>query len=349
MQAVDAMPRIMAAIYRWTGRNSYSDPFEAPSIVALEGTELATARGLMRTRLSRRGVAELRSEMERLADTLCKDLVALPGGVPVDLVEHYGRRFSQEILALLFDLKPGAAADACERAERMNKLLDLGLTHSDLAALATDARAVDRWADRHIDHIDMTPRSVIAPAVEAMRAGRLQHEQVRRMVNLLLVAGYTTTISVLMTGIKLLIEHPDQLALLRHQPELWANATEEVLRVADPVMVIPRWSTESGELDSVCVRENRPLYVTGVNADPEQFDSPHEFDIRRSNASTHFAFGGGAHLCLGATLARAEIETALRVFFSHFALPVLLDSVPGNSKTVRKWDRLVVELGETHR
>ncbi|MEV0298993.1 cytochrome P450 [Nocardia sp. NPDC050710] len=340
------LPKWLQSMYRFAASAAYSDPFDYPSMVALEGSRLTEARGMLRGKLSKAGAEDLRPRIEQRAKELAAGLAAAPAG-EVDIVSGYSRPLSLGVLALLFDSTPDELRAVCTDAERVSRLIDLGLPLGEFRRMSAIADRIDRWTDRHIAEIDNHPNSAVGPAIAAMRAGKFTLEEVRRMVNLLIAAGYTTTISVISSGIKLLIDNPDQLALLRERPDLWRNATEEILRLAGPVMLIPRYSLIETEYDGQRIKSDRPVYITGVNTDPIEFEDPQVFDIRRANADAHLSFGSGAHLCLGAPLARVEIEAGLRAFFDahHNASVVSVD--PASTTLVRGWDSLVIRLSDT--
>lgn len=338
------MPPWMQRIYSYVNTHSFADPFEPPSLVGFNGPELTHARALLRNRLSRQAADVLRPEIEARAETFSAELAHRHVDGRVDIVQHYARRLSQEILALAFEIDSSELSEVCVHAEKVSHLIDLGLTRRKFFELARSSAHLDQWTDRHIEQVRPGSGSVIASSVEAMRAGTISRDQLRRTVNLLLVAGYSTTISTLVSGISLLIENPDQLEILTHQPELWPNATEEVLRLAGPVMLVPRYCEAGAEVEGFRIKPQRPLYMTAMNRDPEQYRCPDRMDVTRANASTHFAFGGGPHRCLGSALARVEIEIGLRSFFSRWAGASITDAERGTAVLVRNWDELTVQL-----
>jgi cytochrome P450 family 142 subfamily A polypeptide 1 len=132
---------------------------------------------------------------------------------------------------------------------------------------------------------------------------------------LVLVGGDETTRHVISAGMAALLQHPDQLALLRSRPELMPTAIEEMLRWATPVRNMNRTATCDAEVHGQQVREGDRillLYPSG-NRDESVFADPFRFDITRS-PNDHVAFGAyGRHHCLGAPLARLE----LRVLFEE--------------------------------
>jgi cytochrome P450 len=137
---------------------------------------------------------------------------------------------------------------------------------------------------------------------------------------LLIGAGVETTVNLIGNGIVLLLEHPEQLAMLRSSPELWPAAIEEILRFDSPVQMTVRTAHSDVEIDGERIRAGEMviLLLGGANRDPQVFTEPNRFDITRANARDHLAFASGMHVCLGAALARIEGTTALRALFERF-------------------------------
>lgn len=134
-----------------------------------------------------------------------------------------------------------------------------------------------------------------------------------------LVAGNETTTSALAEGMYLLLTNPDQLAALRRDPGLMANFTEEVLRLSSPTQNMWRITTRDTELNGVKIPANSPVIIrfASANRDEALFECPDTFDIGRTNAGKHLAFGKGIHMCLGAQLAKMEISTAFSVLLQR--------------------------------
>ncbi|MGW7438450.1 cytochrome P450 family protein [Streptomyces sp. NPDC054849] len=147
---------------------------------------------------------------------------------------------------------------------------------------------------------------------------RLNEDELIAMVFLLLAAGYITTVNLIAGGIAVLLAHPEQLALLRADPELLTGAIEEILRYDGPVSPgIARFAREDVEIAGVTVPRGATVLIASAVADrdPARFPDPDRLDITRQD-NAHLAFGHGVHYCLGAPLARLEghvaIGTALR-------------------------------------
>ncbi|MBN9748028.1 cytochrome P450 [Amycolatopsis sp. A1MSW2902] len=150
----------------------------------------------------------------------------------------------------------------------------------------------------------------------------------------LLGAGLDTTTNMLALGVFALLEHPDQLALLRAEPELADNAVEELLRYLSIIPFTVRTALEDVELAGEQVRagESVTISVPAANHDPAHFPAPDNLDLRRK-ASGHVAFGHGIHQCLGQQLARVQLRVALPALLTKF--PSLRLAVPASDIAMR--------------
>lgn len=124
-------------------------------------------------------------------------------------------------------------------------------------------------------------------------------------------AGHDTTAAAMAGGLRALAENPEQLRLLQQQPDLLANAVDEMLRWTAPVRHFMRTAQIDVDIAGTRVAKGDWLYLSylAANLDPAVFDEPLRFDITRSNADQHIAFGYGIHFCLGAQLARMELRS----------------------------------------
>ncbi|MEZ0492067.1 cytochrome P450 [Kineococcus sp. TBRC 1896] len=161
---------------------------------------------------------------------------------------------------------------------------------------------------------DLISRLVTGPFAR----GEISRPSLLSQIGITLNAGHETTRNMIALSVLTLLEHPDQLALLRAEPERWPDAVEELLRhlsVADTVPL--RVATADLEVGGRTVRAGDGVVVplAAANHDPASFDrddvTAGQFDLRRS-PNRHLAFGFGPHQCLGQHLARVELRTALR-------------------------------------
>ena len=128
----------------------------------------------------------------------------------------------------------------------------------------------------------------------------------------LLIAGFETTIGLIGNGVRALLGHRDQLAALEADPTLIASTVEECLRYDGPILLTIRMTREDSRFgDKLIPADSAVMCLLGAgNHDPAHFRDPDSFDIRRKD-NDHLSFGGGAHFCLGAHLARMETQVAI--------------------------------------
>ncbi|MEV0056574.1 cytochrome P450 [Saccharopolyspora shandongensis] len=151
--------------------------------------------------------------------------------------------------------------------------------------------------------------------------GPLTTEEILAMVSIIIRAGVAATEGLLANGVLLLLQHPDQMDLLREEPDLADSAIDEMLRYRPPsTLTTPRWVHEDLKMHGHTLRRGDMVLVSVVaaNHDPAVFPHPERFDIRRRD-NHHLGFGKGIHYCLGASLGRLEGKTAF---------PTLLNSFP---------------------
>ena len=158
---------------------------------------------------------------------------------------------------------------------------------------------------------------------------RLTEDEILAMVFILFVAGHITTVNLIANGVYALLTHPEQAEKLRADLSLVPNAVEEILRYYGPAeTTTARFVAEDVELGGQQLAKGDPLLVVlaAADHDPARFANPERFDITRSDANRHIAFGKGVHACLGAPLARLEAQVAIETLFRRY--PHLRLAVP---------------------
>lgn len=140
----------------------------------------------------------------------------------------------------------------------------------------------------------------------------------------LLIAGFETTIGLIGNGITTLIRHPGEIERLREHPEWTVSAVEECLRYSGPILASVRVLHEPHEFGGYTIDTDSEVIamLAAANRDPGVFDDPERFDVSRyatgRNTADHLSFGGGAHFCLGAHLARLESQIAIGTLVQRF-------------------------------
>lgn len=140
----------------------------------------------------------------------------------------------------------------------------------------------------------------------------------------LLIAGFETTIGLIGNGLTTLIRHPDELARLRAEPVRIESAVEECLRYSGPIVATVRVLHADARFGDYTIPVDTEIValLAAANRDPEHFEDPERFDVGRyapgRNTPPHLSFGGGAHFCLGAHLARLETQIAIGALVRRF-------------------------------
>jgi cytochrome P450 len=164
----------------------------------------------------------------------------------------------------------------------------------------------DRRRDPHDDLVSELIRGEVEGAP-------LTEEQLVSYCELLVEAGNETTRNAISGGVLAFSEHPGEWERLRERPDLLTDAVEEILRWVSPISHFTRTATEDSEVRGTVIRagEQVALYFGSANRDEDVFDEPFAFRVDR-RPNPHLAFGFGEHFCMGAHVARVELETIFR-------------------------------------
>jgi cytochrome P450 len=204
---------------------------------------------------------------------------------------------------------------------------------------------MERYLEEQIEEKRRRPADdIMTELVQAEEAGdRLSRDELVAQLVTLYVAGHEPTTALIGTGLRALIEYPEQLERLEAEPSLWPNAVNEFLRWDGPNQFVRRIATEPIERGGRTIEPGHIIYccVGAANRDPARWgDDVDVVRVDRSDAAHHLQFGMGVHSCLGAHLARLQAELALR------ALTTKLDSIALAGSPV--WSERMVLRGLQH-
>ncbi|MCW2681706.1 MAG: cypA [Frankiales bacterium] len=343
----DAMPKVLGAVMRWARDPQALGPIDPPSLLVVEPPDHTKYRRLVSRVFTARAVEALRGRVQVIADEL---LDRLEGQPRAELVEAYCSQLPVTVITEILGVRPEDREKVLGFGRDGAPSLDVGLTWQEFRKVDDAVRGFQGWLGGHLDRLRSEPGDdLLSQLVRLEDEGqRLDDTELRAVAGLVLAAGFETTVNLLGSGIVLLLEHPDELARLREDPSLWANAVDEVLRYESPVQLTARFAVRDTELAGRRVSRGG-LVVTmlgGANRDPHVFPDPSRFDVGRANSRDHLSFSGGRHFCLGAALARLEGEVGLRTLFDRFPD---LSLAPGGRRTrtrvLRGWEHLPVSTG----
>ena len=305
-QGIDRGP-----LYEWWQHlmNAYDPP---------EHTRL---RGLVGRAFTPRQVARLRPRIRAIAHELI-DAVADAG--EVDLVAGFCHELPLAVLCEMLGIDAEDRARFGQWTDTVANAFSAVLPREvrlqiEEALVHFDAAAADLLARRRRRRADETLLDALIDAEEdGLRLGTLE---LRALVLNLLFAGHDTTKSLLANGLWTLVSHPVELARLREDPSLLPAAVEEIARFETPIPSIPRIATVDLEIEGVPIPAGSyvALSVPSANRDPRRFPEPDRFDLGRGD-NRHFTFGHGLHHCVGAAIARTEIQEALGALLERGAL-----------------------------
>ncbi len=336
---------------RWLEGHTRADllhPLLAPSLLAVEPPDHTRYRKTVSSVFTSRAVAALADGVEGTADALLDELSG--GSAPVDIVERYCAQLPVAIISEMLGVPEADRSRILEFGELAAPSLDFGLTWPQYQQVQRGLVGFNGWLGAHLGKLrDHPGEDLMSQLIRASEGGvRLNETELRAIAGLVLAAGFETTVNLLGNGIRLLLNSPDQLALLRDDPALWPGAVEEILRLESPVQLTGRVARTDTTVAGTAVKRGEfiVIYLAAANRDPAVFTDPNRFDVRRANAGRHLSFSGGRHFCLGAALARIEGEVGLRRFFTHF--PDAQLAGPGrrrDTRVLRGWAQLPVRLG----
>ncbi len=317
--------RVMGSIIRWLPRTL--QPLSTNMLLRDE-PDHRRLRHLVDRAFRVRSVEALRPRLEILADEAADGLAreASRATNGVDLLAHFARPFPLAVICELLGLPPEDRPRFTRWAAGIstsNSLLGIVLG---LRGLGKTMRYLRVEIGRQAEH----PREgLLAALIQAEEAGdRLTEDELVAMVFLLLAAGHETTLHQIAGSVLMLLDHGEQLRELTADWSLAECAVQELLRHLSFAQISkPRFAREDDTFWGQPIRRGQMMFacLAAANSDPAVFDEPERLNLRRQ-PNPQVAFGDGIHYCLGAALARVELEIALRRLFTRF--PELQLAVP---------------------
>ncbi len=320
-------------------------PVDPPSLLALDAPEHTRMRKQVAKAFTARSVSGLEAKVATIAEGLLDELSGEDG---FDLVSTYAARLPVAVIADLLGVREADRGPLLAWGNEAATLLDPGLSWRQFSRARHAVQAMHRWFEAHVDRLRTDPGDdLLSRLATAQGPDRLDAGELRAVGLLVLGAGFETTVSLLSNAVVQLDAHPDQLKLLRHEPERWPNAVEEVLRYDSPVQLTAREAYVDTEVAGAPMSAGEAVlvFLGGANRDPAVFDDAQTFDVTRANAHEHLAFSAGPHFCLGASLARLEGAVALRLLYERFPdLRLAGEPSRRTTRVLRGYERLPVRV-----
>jgi cytochrome P450 len=301
-------------------------------------------RHLVAQSFTPRAIDRLDARVTEVTMDLIERIAATPNP---DLIADFATQLPVAIIAEILGLPADSYPRMLQWGHSGAPLLDVGIDWKTYRDAIDGMRDVDDYFVGHFRKL-RSGAPGDNPFSRMAADGALTDRELTANAALIVGAGFETTVNLIGNGIVVLLQHPEQLALLHDNPDLWPGAVEEILRLASPVQMTARTPSCDVEIAGahIAAGDMVALLLGGANHDPNVFSDPATFDITRSNARDHLAFASGIHACLGAALARIEGATALRALFETF--PDLRLTAPPQRRgliNLHGYTRLPAQLG----
>ena len=284
--------------------------FESHSLLELEPPRHTRLRTLVNRAFVSRAIERLRPRLEALCRALVEGFTA---GGGTELIEHYTTPIPVVMIAELLGVPAEAGPRLVQWSHDMVAMYQSRRDHTIEAAAEAAAVAFSDFMRAHIAERRKRPGDDLISSLAAAEGaeGRLSEDELVTTAILLLNAGHEATVHAMANGVKALIE-------AGHRGAITPGHVEEVLRFDAPLHLFTRHAMEDVNYNGLRIArgEEVGLVLGAANRDPARFAAPHVFDpARQSNA--HVSFGAGIHFCVGAPLARMELEVGLQTLFRH--------------------------------
>jgi cytochrome P450 len=288
------------------------------SMLNRDGPEHARLRSLVIKSFTRRSIDGLRPSIERIMNDLLDPFSEKGGG---DLMSEVAFPMPVTIIGELLGVPEE------DRAQFRSWVVDLVATF-EMQVEPEDLRKADVANDRIrayfqglIEEKRRKPDDALLSRLVHAKDGveRLSDDELSAMALLIFAAGFETTTNLVGNGLFGLLQQPEQIQLLLRRPELLPLLPDELLRFDGTAQLVVRDTQEDVEVGGVAIPKQQTVFgmLGAANHDPTEFDEPDQIDVARGRFRP-MSFGGGAHFCLGASLARAEIEIAFRTLLERF-------------------------------
>ena len=285
------------------------------SLLNLEGQLHGDLRNLVAKAFSNRQVQELRPFMEKKSSSLLESLK----GEEFDLLKDYAQPYSISVIGKLLGVPEDMYEKFLDWSNKIVKMYDLKVSDEDSADAENAAKEFYEYTLSLIDQKVSTPGDDMITRLAHVTENnqKLTKNQIICTVILLLNAGHEATVNTIGNSIVTLANNNIDTLELDKKHNI-KNIIEELIRYDSPLQFFQRWVLDDDEVGGVKVKKHSKVAILlgSANRDSSAFSNADELNFDRANLS-HTSFGGGVHFCLGAHLARLELEVSFNNLFSN--------------------------------
>jgi cytochrome P450 len=290
-----------------------------------------------------RRVAAMRDTIQALSQRLADDIADAD---VIDFMDRFAYPLPIQVICSLLGV-PGEDQEWFRsQAAIVTVILEPQLSWESFSEADAPSQALGEYFADLVQQRRADPRDDLTTALvhASDEGGSLSNNELLANLMLLLVAGFETTTNLLGNGLRAILDRPELAAALRADPTLADRYVEETLRYDSPVQLTGRWSKEPMTVAGVEIEpyEQILMLLGAGNRDPDRFSDPATFDPMREG-NQPLSFGGGAHYCMGAPLARLEAQVALPLLLRRFPdLHLAGDPVHRDRLTLRGYATLPI-------
>ena len=283
------------------------------SLLWLEPPDHTRIRKLVAAAFTPRSVESLRGPAQDLAHELLEPLAEAG---EMELLYDYAQPYSIAVICRMLGVPLDRQRDLLDWSHRMVKMYEFDVPDEAADAANRAATEFQEYVRALIDERRAQPREDMVSALVAARVdgAQLSDDEIVSTVIVLLNAGHEASVNTLGNGMLAFARHPEQWRRVVDGDVTAAAAGEEMIRYDPPLQLFERWVlTDDFAIGDVAIPrgEKIALLFGSANRDPRVFERPDEFDVGRQNPAQHIGFGGGIHVCIGAPLARVELEASV--------------------------------------
>ena len=293
------------------------------SLLNLEGQLHGDLRNLVAKAFSNRQVQELRPFMENKSSNLLESLK----GEEFDLLKDYAQPYSISVIGKLLGVPEDMYEKFLDWSNKIVKMYDLKVSDNDSTDAENAAKEFYEYTLSLIDHKVNTPGDDMITRLANVTENdqKLTKNQIICTVILLLNAGHEATVNTIGNSIVTLASNNIDTLNLDKKYNI-KNIIEELIRFDSPLQFFQRWVLDDDYVGGIEIEKHSKVAILlgSANRDADSFLDPDKINFERSNLS-HTSFGGGVHFCLGAHLARLELEVSFHNLFSN---SILLENQP---------------------
>ncbi|QKH04996.1 cytochrome P450 (plasmid) [Bacillus cereus] len=313
-----------------------------PNMLTVDPPDHTRLRRLVSKSFTPRMIEDLRPRIQQIADEL---LAAVQEQGKMEIISDFAYPLPIIVISEMLGIP---ATDRNQFREWTQELMNASVNPSQGTAVTTTLEKFIQYIEVLLNEKRLNPDAdLISELVQTKeKEDKLSKNEVLSTIWLLIIAGHETTVNLISNGVLALLQHPEQMNLLRKNPSLIPSAVDELLRYAGPVMFSSRFASEDMTIHGKRIHKGDLvlLSLTAANIDPQKFSYPEALNISREE-NNHLAFGAGIHHCLGAPLARLEGQIALGTLLQrlpNLRLAIKPDQLNYNHSKIRSLANLPV-------